>query len=95
MLKQTRTKLKVLNGEQATQLLSAIKNKTLRLMVRLGLLTGLRKAEILTFQLAYVVYPHNLTNRSYNKVSLNPQPIQLKGSNPRNIIVPVSLMSDL
>jgi integrase/recombinase XerD len=95
MLKQTRTKLKVLNGEQATQLLSAIENKTLRLMVRLGLLTGLRKAEILTYPLSYVVNPQNLTHRSHIKVSLNPQEMQIKGSNPRNIMVPVTLMADL
>lgn len=95
LIKQRETKIKVLNSEQVKRLLVSIKNPTLKLMVRLGLLTGLRKSEILTFPSSYVVNPSNTTCRSHIKVSLNPQEMNIKGNEPRNILVPVTLMADL
>lgn len=95
LLKQPRTKIKLLNTEQIQQLLSAIRNKTLFNMVRLGLLTGLRKEEILTFPLKYVVNSQNSRGRSHIKVSLEPSDMRLKGSEPRDILVPVTLMAAL
>lgn len=95
LLKQRQTKIKVLNSEQVRRLITSIKNPTLKLMVRLGLLTGLRKSEILTFPSSYVINPSNTTSRSHIKVSLNPQDMNIKGSEARNILVPVTLMADL
>ncbi|MGF1728729.1 tyrosine-type recombinase/integrase [Photobacterium kasasachensis] len=95
MLKQPRTKIKVLNAEQVKSLLSAINNKTLLLMVRLALATGLRKEEILTFPTKYVVNPHTVQCRSHIVVNLTPGEIKTKGSEPRSIHVPVSVMSAL
>ena len=95
MMRQPRTQIKLLNGEQIEQLLGAIDNLTLRLMVRLGLLTGLRKEEILSFPLKYVVNPLTTTARSHIAVKLSPQDMETKGSIERTIMIPVSLMTDL
>lgn len=95
MLKQPRTKIKLLNREQVNKLLEVINNKTLKLMVKLGLLTGLRKSEILSFPLSYVINPHNTSARSHIKVDLSPIEMLIKGSTERSIMVPVTLMSDL
>jgi site-specific recombinase XerD len=95
MLKQPRTQIKVLNGEQIADLLKAIKDKTLYLMVRLALSTGLRKEEILTFPFKYVINPASTSARSHIVVRLNPAEMNTKGSVPRSIHVPVSVMSAL
>lgn len=95
LLKQRQAKIKVLNSEQVRSLIITIKNPTLKLMVRLGLLTGLRKSEILTFPTSYVINPSHTTSRSHIKVSLNPQDMSIKGNEARNILVPVTLMADL
>mgnify|MGYP006139085861 FL=1 len=95
IVKQPRTKIKLLNREQVNQVLTSINNKTLKLMVKLGVLTGLRKAEILTFPLSYIVNPNSCNTRSHFKVDLNPNEMRIKGNEPRSIMVPVSLMSDL
>jgi integrase len=94
MLKQPRTKIKLLNGDQIRQLLISIKNPTLRLMVRLGLMTGLRKEEILTFPLKYVVNPAEIKARSHIAVSLKPQDMEIKGSVERSINIPLTLMAE-
>lgn len=95
MLKQPHTKIKLLNREQVNQLLAAIRNKTLKLMVKLGLLTGLRKSEILSFPKSYVINPNSTSARSHIKVDLNPYEMRIKGSKARSVMIPVTLMSDL
>lgn len=95
ILRQARTKIKLLNGDQIKQLLAAIKNPSLLLMVKLGLMTGLRKEEIITFPLKYVVNPTEINARSHISVLLAPQDMKIKGSTERSIMVPVSLMAEL
>lgn len=95
MLKQPRTHIKVLNGEQIVDLLNAISNQTLYLMVRLALSTGLRKEEILTFPVKYIINPSSTSARSHIVVRLNPVEMNTKGSVPRSIHLPVSVMSAL
>ncbi|WP_404471257.1 tyrosine-type recombinase/integrase [Vreelandella venusta] len=95
MLKTPTTKIKLLNREQIEVLLNAIKNRTLSLIVRLGLLTGLRKEELLTFPVSYVISPGKKVSRSHIVVELKPQEIRLKGNKGRSIHVPVSIMRDL
>ncbi|MDF5638014.1 hypothetical protein P3733_28045, partial [Vibrio parahaemolyticus] len=65
LLKTTPTRIKVLNKEQVEELLKSINNKTLRLIVRLALLTGLRKEELLTFPVTYVSAPQSISARSH------------------------------
>lgn len=95
LLKTSPTKIKVLNKEQVDELLKTIKNKTLRLIVRLALLTGLRKEELLTFPVNYVLAPQSISARSHVVVELDPQQMSTKGDKPRTIHVPISLMADL
>jgi len=95
LLKTPITKIKILNSEQIADLLNAIRNPTIRLIVRLGLLTGLRKEELLTFPVKYVTSPKLTSARSHIVVELKPQEMSLKGSKGRSIHVPISLMHDL
>jgi len=95
LLKTIPTKIKVLNKEQVDELLKTIQNKTLRLIVRFALLTGLRKEELLTFPASCVSAPQSTSARSHIVVELNPQQMSTKGDRPRTIHVPVSLMADL
>lgn len=95
LLKTSPTKIKVLNKEQVDELLKTIKNKTLRLIVRLALLTGLRKEELLTFPVTCVAAPQSISARSHVVVELDPQQMSIKGDKPRTIHVPISLMADL
>ena len=76
-------------------LLKTIKNKTLRLIVRLALLTGLRKEELLTIPVHYISAPRSISARSHVVVELDPQEMSTKGDKPRTIHVPISLMTDL
>ncbi|MDF5484401.1 site-specific integrase, partial [Vibrio parahaemolyticus] len=65
------------------------------LIVRLALLTGLRKEELLTFPVTYVSAPQSISARSHVVVELKPQEMSTKGDKPRTIHVPISLMADL
>ncbi|MCK0165782.1 tyrosine-type recombinase/integrase [Marinobacter sp. S6332] len=95
LLKTTPTRIKVLNKEQVDELLKTTKNKTLRLIVRLALLTGLRKEELLTIPVHYISAPQSISARSHVVVELDPQEMSTKGDKPRTIHVPISLMADL
>lgn len=95
LLKTRRTKIKVLSSEQLNVLMSAIKSKQNQLMVRLCLATGLRKEELLTFPLKYVVNPQKNPVKSHYVVKLSPMDMELKGGHERTIHVPKTLMEDL
>ncbi len=95
LLKTTPTKIKVLNKEQVDELLKRINNKTLRLIVRLALLTGLRKEELLTIPVHCISAPQSISARSHVVVELDPQEMSTKGDKPRTIHVPISLLADL
>ena len=93
LMKQKRTSIKLLSLGQVDQLLSAISNIKLRLMVLLGLQAGLRKEEILTFPAKYVVNPSRYKGSQFIPVILNPPEIETKGSHQRTIHIPKSLMA--
>ena len=99
VLKQPRTQIKVLNSTQIKDLLSAIKektkSKTLHLMVRLSLATGLRKEEVLTFPKEYILNPARTSAKSFIAVRLNPSEISTKGDEPRTIHIPITVMEEL
>ena len=96
MLKTPRTVIRVLTKHQSLDLLNALKNPTHRLMVRLGLTTGLRREELATFPLKYVIDPATYTkHRSFIRVNLDPRDMAIKRNQPRGIDVPRTVMEDL
>ena len=96
MLKTPRTVIKVLSKYQSRELLDAIKNPSHRLMVRLALTTGLRREELASFPLKYVVNPVSYTkHRSFIRVNLDPRDMVIKRHQPRGIDVPRTVMEDL
>lgn len=95
LLKNRKTRLKLLSTEQVGMLLSAITHKQDRLMVRLCLTTGIRKEELLTFPARYIANPQRLPVTNNYVVRLSPNEMALKGSHERSIHLPRSLMEDL
>lgn len=95
MLKTPRTRIKVLNSEQVRELLAAIRNPTLKLIVRFALRIGLRKTELLTFPVSYIRNPSSTSMRSHVVVPLNPSEMSIKVDVARTIHVPVSVMKAL
>jgi integrase len=88
---------KVLNINQTKELLLAIKNKTLLLMVKLALTTGLRREELITLQREFIFKPNALQMNSRLQVSLIPSADgqRTKGGRPRTIYIPAPLMMDI
>ena len=98
-LKVHRDLPKFLSTEQVKQLLGAATNPHHRMIVRLGLQTGLRREEIATFPVAYVVNPSrfNVASRSI-RVHLDPHDgngMRCKGDKARDIFIGHSLMTAL
>lgn len=88
---------KLLSLEQCKLLMNSINNRTLKLMTKLILSTGLRKDEIISFSKANIFEPN------LNKINLR-IPVELiphkdeqrtKGSKPRTIFISVPLMKEL
>lgn len=78
-----------LSSEEVQELLTAIKNPTLKLMVRLCLQTGIRRKELLLFPLNAIRKPNG--NAKICKVTIN----RTKGEKQRVIHIPTRLMEDL
>jgi site-specific recombinase XerD len=105
LLHQSQTTVKLLTKDQVKILLNSIQNPTHKLMVRLGLATGLRREEIATFPLKYVINPQSMRwettdedkdiPKSMIRVHLDPTEMKTKGNNERAIDVSVALMADL
>lgn len=96
MLKTPRTVIRVLTKHQSLDLLNATNNPTHKLMMRLGLTTGLRREELATFPLKYVINPVTYTkHRSFIRVNLDPKDMAIKRNQPRGIDVPRTVMEDL
>ena len=89
MMRTHEKKAKFLSANEVQELLTAIKNPTLKLMVRLCLQTGVRRKELLLFPLAAIRKPSN--NEPYCKVNLS----RTKGEKEREIHIPFRLMEDL
>jgi integrase/recombinase XerD len=96
LLREQKPSIKILTKGQIQELLTAAKNPTLNLFVRMGLQTGLRLQELLTFPLKYVVNPERSdAHRSIIRVNCDPKDMTLKGRKPRGIDVPRTLMHRL
>lgn len=94
-----RTMPKFLSLDEVKSLIRATENPHHRMMIKLGLQTGLRRQEIATFPLAYVFDPQKSNRRERNvKILLDPNDghgIQTKGNKPRDIFFSAGFMSDL
>jgi integrase len=90
---------KFLSKEQVKALLTGTENPHHKMMMRLGLQTGLRREEIATFPLAYVFNPDTRHGRGRNvMVHLDPSDgtgIKTKGGKARDIWISRRLMSDM
>ena len=94
-----RTLPKFLSMDQIRVLLAAAKNPHHRMMIRFGLHTGLRREEIATFPLAYVIDSEKASRREGNiEIHLNPYDgsgMRTKGSKRRTIHVSPRFFSEL
>ena len=96
MLKTSRTVIRVLSKHQSLDLLNAVSNPTHKLIVRLALTTGLRREELATFPLKYVIDPATYSkHRSFIRVNLYPKDMAIKRKQARGIDVPRTVMEDL
>lgn len=90
---------KFLSMYEIKSLLAAAENPHHRMMIRFGLQTGLRREEIATFPLAYVLDPDAAGRQQCNiRIHLDPHDghgMRTKGSKPRDIYVSRRFLSDL
>lgn len=89
MMKTEEKKVQFLSANEVQELLNAIENLTLKLMVRLCLQTGIRRKELLLFPLNSIRKPNH--NQAYYKVNIS----RTKGEKAREIHIPARLMDDL
>ncbi|MFB2761879.1 tyrosine-type recombinase/integrase [Shewanella xiamenensis] len=89
MMKTFEKKAQFLSASEVQELLSAIENPTLKLMVRLCLQTGIRKKELLLFPLSVIRKTNG--NQTYYEVNIS----RTKGEKERKIHIPSRLMEDL
>lgn len=96
ILRTPRTVIRVLSKHQSIDLLNAVTNNTHKLIVRLALTTGMRREELATFPLKYVIDPATYTkHRSFVRVNLDPRDMAIKRNQPRGIDIPRTVMEDL
>lgn len=90
---------KFLSMREVKSLLMAAENPHHRMMIRLGLQTGLRREEIATFPAAYVFDPDKAGRRERNiLIHLDPDDghgMLTKGSKARDIYITRSFLSDI
>ena len=90
---------KFLSMREVKSLLMAAENPHHRMMIRLGLQTGLRREEIATFPAAYVFDPDKAGRRERNiLIHLDPDDghgMLTKGSKARDIYITSSFLSDI
>jgi len=88
---------KILTLLQAKQLIHSIDNSTFSLIVKLALTTGMRREELITFQLESVFKPSSSQMNKRLPVDLIPKPggQRTKGSRSRTIYIPAPLMMEL
>ncbi|CAG2152075.1 tyrosine-type recombinase/integrase [Ralstonia mannitolilytica] len=96
MPKKHKTLVRYLTLDQARRLLRAADNPHHHALVNLALRTGLRRLELATFPLSYVVDPDNLGTTEPNvTLHLDPEDgsgMRTKGSTPRDLVVSRNLM---
>ncbi|MDD4947715.1 MAG: tyrosine-type recombinase/integrase [Gallionella sp.] len=97
--KKHRALPKFLSKDEIKALITAANNPHHRLLIRFALQTGLRREEIATFPLAYVMAANLAVNGEANiRIRLAPRDghgIRTKGSKPRDIYISRRLMRDL
>lgn len=94
--KASLTTVRVLSRTQIDRMLEAIQNQEFKLITRLGLACGLRKQELVTFPVKYIVDTNEYPSTKMNyRVTLNPKDMTIKRKKGRHIDIPASLMSDL
>jgi integrase/recombinase XerD len=96
MLREKKKPFQVLTTGQIHTLLTSMENETHRLIVRLGLQTGMRADELATFPASYVIDCNTRRDiRNIVVTLLDPTEMRTKGSVPRKIHIPKVLMDDL
>lgn len=99
MPRKHRSLPKFLSMNEIKALLAMAENPHHRMIIRLGLQTGLRREEIASFPLAYVFDPDKAGRRERNiRIHLDPQDghgMRTKGSKPRDIYVSRRFLADL
>ena len=96
MLKEKKTPIKVLTTGQIHTLLTSLENDTHRLIVRLGLQTGMRSDELATFPESYVIDCNIIKDiRNIVHTVLDPTEMRTKGCRAREVHIPKALMDDL
>ncbi|WLI13893.1 MULTISPECIES: site-specific integrase [Pseudomonas] len=99
MPRSHKTLPKFLSMAEIKSLLAAVENPHHRMMMRLGLHTGLRREEIAAFPLAYVFDPDKAARTERNlRIRLDPfdgSGMVTKGSKPRDIYVSRKFMAEL
>lgn len=99
MPRQHRVLPKFLSMDEIRVLLKKAENPHHRMMIRLGLHTGLRRAEIASFPLAYVFDPDKAGRQERNiRIRLDPHDghgMRTKGSKPRDIFISRRFLADL
>lgn len=95
-LKNKPTAIKILSKSQVKTLLEAIGNPTHKLITKLALSTGLRREELVTFPVSYIVNTsQHKIYQEFIRVTLNPNDMETKGSKSRQIDISMKLLSDL
>lgn len=94
-LKIPRKGIKIITRSEQKKLLNCITNPTHKLWTWLALATGLRKEELNTLPLKYVINPAKGPNQTYFRITLNPMEMSTKGDVERFIDVPRSVMLGL
>jgi len=89
LMKQQPSQIKFYTIDEVKQIVTAIKNTTLKLMVRVLFQTGIRRKELLRFPLDVVKRP--ASNQKTCRVNIN----RTKGEKHREIDIPAKLMRDL
>ncbi|MNB91407.1 Tyrosine recombinase XerC [compost metagenome] len=99
MPRQHRVLPKFLSMDEIKVLLEKAENPHHRMMIRLGLHTGLRRAEIASFPLAYIFDPDKAGRQERNiRIRLDPHDghgMRTKGSKPRDIFISRRFLADL
>lgn len=90
---------KFLSMDEIKALLATQENPHHRMIIRLGLQTGLRREEIASFPLAYIFDPDRAGRRERNiRIRLDPHDghgMRTKGSKPRDIYISRRFLADL
>lgn len=97
VLKTFKVPPKLISLEQCKKLICSINNKTLKLMTKLILATGLRKDEVISFEKRYLFEPNirKLDVRIPIDLVPNENGQRTKGFKPRRIFVSAPLMREL